>query len=155
LLSLLFAALGAALLLGSSYELSREHLVGDLFCILAGLFYAFYLLAIDRARQTMAPMPVLALVTIAGAIPLLLFAIGFGETLVPRDWTPLLLLSLGSQVIGQGLLVYSIGHLSPVVSASASSRSPRRARSLAGSPMANASGSRISLGRCSSAPPSC
>jgi drug/metabolite transporter (DMT)-like permease len=34
---------------------------------------------------------------------------------VPGDWTPLLLLALGSQVIGQGLLVYSVGHLSPVV----------------------------------------
>jgi drug/metabolite transporter (DMT)-like permease len=113
--ALAFAILGAVLLLGSSYELSREHLVGDLFCILAGFFYAFYLVAIDRARRTMAPMPLLALVTVAGAVPLLLFALAAGDALVPRDWTPLLLLSLGSQVIGQGLLVYSIGHLSPVV----------------------------------------
>ncbi len=113
-MSLLFAVLGSVLLLGSSYELSREHLVGDLFCILAGFFYAFYLVAIDRARRRMAPMPVLALSTIAGALPLLLLALALGETLIPRDWTPLILLSLGSQVIGQGLLVYSIGHLSPV-----------------------------------------
>jgi drug/metabolite transporter (DMT)-like permease len=34
---------------------------------------------------------------------------------IPHEWTPLLLLALGSQVIGQGLLVYAIGHLSPVV----------------------------------------
>ena len=115
LLSLILAILGAVLLLGSSYEISREHLVGDLFCILAGLFYAFYLVAIDRARRTMAPMPVLALATLTGAVPLLLFVLASGETLVPHDWTPLILLSLGSQVIGQGLLVYSIGNLSPVV----------------------------------------
>jgi drug/metabolite transporter (DMT)-like permease len=114
-MSLLLAVLGTFLLLGSSYEVSHEHLVGDLFSILAGLFYAFYLVAIDRARRVMPPMPVLAFSTIAGALPLLVLALALGETLIPRDWTPLILLSLGSQVIGQGLLVYSIGHLSPVV----------------------------------------
>lgn len=114
-LALALAAVGAALLLGSSYELSPEHFEGDLWALLAGLFYTFYLIAIDRARRTMAPMPVLALSTVAGAAPLLLFAALLGERIVPGDWTPLILLSLGSQVIGQGLLVYAVGHLSPLV----------------------------------------
>ncbi len=113
--ALLCAAGGAALLLGSSYELSQRNFRGDLFAMLAGLFYAFYLVAIDRARQTMAPMPVLAVATAAGTLPLLLFAALLGERILPGDWTPLILLALGSQVIGQGLLVYSVGHLSPVV----------------------------------------
>lgn len=95
--------------------MSADHFEGDLFAILAGLFYTFYLIVIDRARRTLAPMPVLALATIAGTLPLLLFALALGETIMPRDWTPLLLLSLGSQVIGQGLLVYAVGHLSPLV----------------------------------------
>jgi drug/metabolite transporter (DMT)-like permease len=38
-----------------------------------------------------------------------------GETLIPTRWTPLILLALGSQVIGQGLMVYVMGHLSPLV----------------------------------------
>jgi drug/metabolite transporter (DMT)-like permease len=38
-----------------------------------------------------------------------------GEKVMPHDWTPLILLSLGSQLIGQGLLVYAIGHLRPLV----------------------------------------
>lgn len=114
-LALLLAAGGAALLLGNSYELSPDHLKGDLLAILAGLFYTFYLIAIDRARQTLKPMPVLALATIAGAGPLLVFSLLLGEQVVPNDWTPLILLSLGSQVIGQGLLVYAMGHLSPIV----------------------------------------
>lgn len=109
------AVVGGGLLLGSSYELSPEHLTGDLFALLAGLFYTFYLIAVDRARKTMAPMPVLALATLAGAAPLLLFALLLGEPVLPGDWTPLILLSLGSQVIGQGLLVYAMGHLSPVI----------------------------------------
>ena len=38
-----------------------------------------------------------------------------GERIVPNDWTYVLLLALGSQVIGQGLLVYAIGALPPLV----------------------------------------
>lgn len=113
--ALLLAGIGAVLLLGSSYELSPRNFAGDLFAILAGFFYALYLIAIDRARKVMAPMPVLALSTIAGAGPLLLFALFLGEQVMPANWGPVILLSLGSQVIGQGLLVYSMGHLSPVV----------------------------------------
>lgn len=114
-IALVLAGAGAALLLGSSYELSARNFRGDLFAMLAGLFYAFYLVSIDRARRTMAPMPVLAIATVVGMAPLLLFSAMLGEKIVPDDWTPLLLLSLGSQVIGQGLLVYAVGHLSPVV----------------------------------------
>ena len=114
-MALLLAFAGAALLLGGSYELSARHFRGDLFAILAGLFYTFYLIVVDRARRTMKPMPVLALATVAGAGPLLVFAVALGEQVLPGDWTLLILLSLGSQVIGQGLLVYSMGHLSPVV----------------------------------------
>ena len=115
IVALLLAGAGAALLLGSSYELSPNHFAGDLFALLAGLFYTFYLIAIDRARRTMAPMPVLAIATAAGTLPLFLFALALGEQIVPGDWTPLLILSFGSQVVGQGLLVYAVGYLSPVV----------------------------------------
>jgi drug/metabolite transporter (DMT)-like permease len=109
------ALVGAALLMGSSYELSPRNLSGDLLALLAGLFYVFYLVAIDRGRRTMGSMPVLAIATAAGALPLLLLALLLGEQVMPVDWTPLILLSLGSQLLGQGLLVYSVGHLSPVV----------------------------------------
>ena len=113
--ALLLAAVGALLLLGSSYELSPEYAVGDLFCLLAGLFYAFYLITVDRARRTLAPFPTLALATAAGALPILLFAILLGEQVMPRDWGPVILLSIGSQLIGQSLLVFAMGYLSPVV----------------------------------------
>ncbi|TMJ15624.1 MAG: DMT family transporter [Alphaproteobacteria bacterium] len=113
--ALVLAGAGAALLLGSSYEMSPDHFAGDLFAMLAGLFYTFYLVAVDRARKSMRPMPVLAIATAAGAVPLLLFALALGEKVVPTDWTPVILLAIGSQLIGQGLLVYAVGYLSPVV----------------------------------------
>jgi drug/metabolite transporter (DMT)-like permease len=114
-LALVIAAAGAILLLGNSYELSRAHFNGDLLALLAGLFYAFYLIAVDRARRTMKPWPVLAIATAAGALPILLLALALGEQVVPGDWTPVIALSISSQLIGQGLLVYAMGHLSPVV----------------------------------------
>ncbi|HEX8240652.1 MAG TPA: DMT family transporter [Allosphingosinicella sp.] len=114
-LALLLAVAGAALLMGSSYELSPKNFTGDLFTLAAGLLYTGYLVAVDRARKTMAPMPVLAIATAAAALPLLLLALALGQKVLPDDWTPLLILSFGSQVVGQGLLVYAVGYLSPVV----------------------------------------
>lgn len=114
-LALLLAALGTALLLGRSYELSPVNFAGDLLALMAAFFYALYLILVDRARRVMAPWPVLAVATAGGALPLLLFAAATGGAILPHDWTPLVLLSLGSQLIGQGLLVYAMGHLPVVV----------------------------------------
>ncbi|MDW4677709.1 DMT family transporter, partial [Escherichia coli] len=68
-----------------------------------------------RARDTMAPLPALALSTLASVAPLLLFAWGLGERIWPEDWTPLIGLALASQVFGQGLMIYALGKLSPLV----------------------------------------
>jgi drug/metabolite transporter (DMT)-like permease len=114
-LALLLAAIGAGLMMGRSYELSPQHLVGDLLSLLAGVLYTFYLIAIDRARGRLQPWPVLALSTIFGVLPLLVFAWGLGEPIWPETWGPLIALALVSQVFGQGLLVYAMGHVRPLV----------------------------------------
>ena len=109
------AVLGSALLMGSSYELSPEHLVGDLLALVAGLLYGGYLIFVERARQDLAPLPLLFLATVFALLPLLFISLALGERLWPSDWTPLLAFALSSQVLGQGLLVRSIGRLSPLV----------------------------------------
>jgi drug/metabolite transporter (DMT)-like permease len=114
-LALVMAAAGAGLLMGRSAELSPEHLIGDLLSLLAGVFYAAYFIAIARARETLAPIPLLAWSTLASAIPLLLLANIMGEVVMPTNWTPLIALSLCSQVIGQGLMVYALGRMSPLI----------------------------------------
>jgi drug/metabolite transporter (DMT)-like permease len=114
-LALLLAALGAVLLMGRSYELSHAHLIGDLLCLLAGVFYMVYLIFIDRIRGSVGPWPLLAWSTLASAVPLLIAATVMGERIMPVDWTPLILLAAGSQLLGQGLLVGVIGRLSPLV----------------------------------------
>ncbi len=113
--ALTLAAVGAVLLMGGSAELSARHLRGDLFALAAGLLYAGYLIAVERARGALAALPLLFLASAFGAAMLLPFSLLLGETIVPADWTPVLLLALGSQVLGQGLLVYAIGALPPLV----------------------------------------
>ena len=113
--ALVLAIGGVALLLGRSFELSRQNVLGDALCIAAGLFYTVYLIAMDRARGAVMPLPALALFTLIALVPLLPVALAFEGDFWPRDWTPLILLALGSQVIGQGLVIYAMGHLSPVV----------------------------------------
>lgn len=113
--ALVLAAIGGVLLMGRSYELSPRYLAGDLLCLLAGVLYTFYLISIDRARARLQPWPVLALSTIAGILPLLVFATLAGERVLPLDWTPLVMLALVSQLIGQGLLVFAMGHVRPLV----------------------------------------
>jgi drug/metabolite transporter (DMT)-like permease len=114
-LSLAMAVGGAALLMSGSYELSSRNFAGDLLALVAGLFYGGYLIFVERGRTELAPLPLLILAT-AFSIPILLaISAGLGEPIWPGDWTPLVIFALSSQVVGQGLLVYSIGTLPPLV----------------------------------------
>lgn len=113
--ALVLALAGAALLMSGSYELSPKNFAGDLLTLVAGLFYGGYLIFVERGRTELKPLPLLILATIF-SIPILLFiSLLLGERIWPHDWTPLLIFALSSQVVGQGLLVYSIGTLPPLV----------------------------------------
>lgn len=109
------AVLGTVLLMSSSYELSPTNLAGDLLALVAGLLYGGYLIFIERARTRLKPLPLLLLATLFAAPVLLAISVGLGESIWPEDWTPLVIFALSSQVIGQGLLVYSIGVFPPLV----------------------------------------
>ncbi|WP_373488754.1 DMT family transporter [Blastomonas sp.] len=113
--AVLLAFTGAALLMGSSYDLDVRNLVGDLFCLAAGILYAGYLIAIRQARKQVGSWSVLTWSTLFGLAPALGIAILLGEPVWPTDWTPVLVLAATSQLIGQGLMVYALNHFSPVV----------------------------------------
>jgi drug/metabolite transporter (DMT)-like permease len=113
--ALSLAAIGCALLMVGSAELSASHLRGDLLAALAGLLYTGYLIFVERTRTELSPLPLLVFASLFGAIMLLPAAALAGETIVPADWTALFALALCSQVIGQGLLVYALGHVPPLV----------------------------------------
>jgi drug/metabolite transporter (DMT)-like permease len=109
------ALAGGVLLLGRSYELAARNMVGDLLCIFAGLCYTCYLISIDRVRSRLGPITTLTLAVAAGTPCLLVLALALGERIWPDDWTPLLLLTLGSQIIGQGMILFAVSRVAPIV----------------------------------------
>jgi drug/metabolite transporter (DMT)-like permease len=106
---------GAAILFGRSLEISTATLVGDLLCLLAGFFYAFYILLLQSERARLGSWSLLAWSSLAGAPLLLACALTIGEPVLPHRWWPLLALAFGSQIVGQGLLVYSLRHFPPLI----------------------------------------
>jgi drug/metabolite transporter (DMT)-like permease len=109
------AVSGAAILLGRSLEIDHATLIGDLFCILAGVFYFFYILLIQGARGQFESWGLLFASTVASAPVMLAIAVMLGEPVWPHVWWPLIALAIGSQVIGQGLIVFALRHFSALI----------------------------------------
>lgn len=114
-LALCLAGLGGALLLGRSASLSSQHLVGDLLCLLAGVLYAVYFIAMAKVRERLAPLPALAVSSLASVPPILAMALLLGEEVWPTIWWPLIAMAVVSQLIGQVCTIYALGHLTPLV----------------------------------------
>ncbi len=114
-LALALAAAGCAALMWGSAELSAAHLRGDLLSAFAGLLYTGYLILVERTRGAVEPVPLLFIASLFASAFLLPAAIIEGDRIFPADWSALFALALCSQVAGQGLLVYALGHVPPLV----------------------------------------
>ncbi|MEM7687402.1 MAG: DMT family transporter [Pseudomonadota bacterium] len=114
-LAIILALSGAGILLGRSLDISTTSFVGDLFCVTAGLLYVVYLLTLQDARGAFGSWSLLVWVSVFACPLLLALALALGEPVWPTDWTPIVVLFVSSQLIGQGLLVYSLGHFPPLV----------------------------------------
>ncbi len=109
------AIAGSAILLGRSLEIDHTTLIGDLLCLLAGFLYTFYILIAQRARETLGGWALLFWSSLAGLPVMAGFAVLMGEPFWPTNWGPVIALSITSQLIGQGLLVYALRHFPPLV----------------------------------------
>ena len=114
-LALALACAGGALLMGQSLEIAPEHLVGDALSLLAGVLYTGYLAALSGARGRLGSWQVLAWSTAASAPALLVAALLLGEQLWPMNWAPLIGLAVLSQIAGQGMLIWALGAVRPLV----------------------------------------
>jgi drug/metabolite transporter (DMT)-like permease len=117
-LACMLALFGASLLGFTSAQKGQGHLVGDLFSLLAAVFYTAYLLVLARQREKFTALELLARVTPYTALFLLPFALLAPGAFVPETLlglTALVGLALGSQVIGQGLVIKGIGQTSPLL----------------------------------------
>ena len=83
--------------------------------MLAGLLYAVYLIVLQRQRGSLGSWTILFWSSLAGAPLLLVLALALGEQVWPGNWWPLIALAVLGQLVGQGLLVFSLRHFSAVV----------------------------------------
>lgn len=106
------AFVGAGLLLGHSADLSGQHLLGDLLCLVSACCYAAYFIVVIRLREQQATFTVLAMTTGFTMLALLPFALlGVTGPFMPVDWRPLVILAITSQLAGQGMLTLASGRL--------------------------------------------
>lgn len=113
--AVLFAFVGAALLMGQSLDLSPLHFQGDILSLGAGLTYTVYLVLMMRVRQNTESWGALGMASAVAAVILLTGAIVAGEQVIPTVWWPVVLLAFTSQFFGQGCLTYALPHFSPLV----------------------------------------
>ena len=107
---------GCAALMWGSAELSAAHLRGDL--LVGARRAALHRLSDPRrthARRRSSRCPCCSSPACSPRPSCCPPRWPSGETVVPADWTGLFALALCSQVAGQGLLVYALGHVPPLV----------------------------------------
>ena len=118
-LGMVTALAGAVLLVGPNFTLGGTPLIGDGLGLLTAVFYAAYMLAIQRAHETSSTVRLIALSTTVSAAALLPVALLSPQPMLPAGalgWGVLLGLALVTQVLGQGLIIYALAHLSAAMS---------------------------------------
>ena len=105
---------GAAALLGSSYALAPQRLLGDAFGLVTACFFGAYVLTVRAARRASGPGRIAFLSTAVTTATLFAVALALEDRIWPASsagFVPLLGLALVSQVGGQGLLAFALGYL--------------------------------------------
>ncbi len=118
--ALALATGGVGLLLGASIQLGGTRVTGDLLGIATATMYAAYLLTVGYVRRRVATLTVRLWVSIVTALALLPMALLSGEVFWPagaEGWAVLFALALVNQVAAQGLISFSLAHLSAAFSA--------------------------------------
>ncbi len=111
--------LGAALLIGSSFQIDPTRLIGDIYGVCTSVFFGLYFLAVRVARRRHGAAATTLMSATVTAPILLVAALTAGQSLLPQTMTGVLaLLALGivSHSGGQGLLAVALGSLSAAFS---------------------------------------
>ncbi len=119
IVGLVLCIAGGGVLLGGSYSLAPERLIGDLFGVLTSIFFGLYFLAIRVARRTVPSGTITFASTIITAACLLCVALVMEPTILPSSLggiAALAGLAFISHAGGQGLLAFALGHLSAAFS---------------------------------------
>jgi drug/metabolite transporter (DMT)-like permease len=113
-LGLVVALLGMSVIVGWDIISQSTLSAGDLLALLAGVFYAGYLLATQRIRAKMDTLPSLWIASATGAALLLAFIVTTGQALAGYSlnaYLALLGLGLITQLVGWLAINYALGHM--------------------------------------------
>ena len=115
LIALFVTLTGASLLIGPNIGSTGTALQGDGFGVLAGLFYACYMLAIKSASAHVSTARIMAVSTTVAALLLAPYALMTTGNVLPQSangWLILASLAVVTHVLGQSLIAYGFAHLS-------------------------------------------
>jgi len=111
---------GAAFLIGMSWQLAPEHLFGDLCGLATSVFFGAYFLPVRVARRTQSAAKITFLSTIITSLALLAVALAVEPRILPatiEGASAIVGLAFVSHAGGQGLLAFALGHLPAAFSA--------------------------------------
>lgn len=115
LVGTLIAVLGAIAIGVEDFQIGQEHLLGDGLALLSAILYGSNLLLVERLRSRFPTSTILLWRCGIGSLLLLPMTWLLEEQLFPQTWQvwlAVVALALVCQVLGQGLLVYSLKQFS-------------------------------------------
>ena len=114
LLGLALGILGIVFLVDVSLDKGERPFLGDLLGLMAGAFYAAYLMLVARLRGRFSTATVMGISGVVTSLALLPVAYFSGEGLTPHSlhgWVMLFALAWLSQILGQSAITWSLAHL--------------------------------------------
>jgi drug/metabolite transporter (DMT)-like permease len=114
LAGLALCLIGAAVLIGSTWEMQRDEVAGDLYALVSSVFFGAYFITVRRARRTFGTGRTVFLSTLVTALLLLVEAMIIEPAMWPvaaSGVAALFAVAFVSHAGGQGLLAFALGHL--------------------------------------------
>ena len=119
LITTLTGFVGCGFLVGESFSISLQSLLGDIVALLSGVTVAFYLIVLKRIRNRMSTGVLMFWTGVCAMAFLGFFAYLSGETFWPltfQDFLSVFGQAVLAHTLGQGLIAYSLGKI-PATSA--------------------------------------
>ncbi|MBI1240533.1 MAG: EamA family transporter [Nostoc sp. RI_552] len=116
LFGMIMASIGAVLIGFNDFSESIYKLQGDFLSVLSAIFSALELLIIERLLTQFTTQTLMFWFCAISSLITIIFLITTGDIFFPvswRGWLAVIGLALVCQVIGQGLITYSLNYLSP------------------------------------------
>jgi len=118
-IGLALAMTGSFLLVGSSYQVDPNHVVGDIYGMITAFFFGSYVLSVRAVRGRVSAAALMFRSGVITVVILFVIALVMEDRLTPltwHGWAALAALALISHVGGQGMLAYALGHVTATLS---------------------------------------